>query len=326
MSTFDWDDRTVQLTVAAISDRGLVRAENQDQLLVADLSKGPGEEGILLRMGGSSGDGTRPSIPPPQHSSDDDAPLATPIPHSVRLDLGPRGLLAVVADGMGGAAAGALASDLAVTWIHDLLTARIEAEHNDSPRHFARRLQEVVKAANAKVYDESRHDPRHFGMGSTVTAAGIIGTFLFLAQVGDSRAYLVRHGTAYQLTRDQSLVQELVDAGSLTEEEADHSPQRHILLQALGTEPDVRPELTYQELRRGDTILLCSDGLHGVIGDKEIASLTTYHEPAAACTALVDLANARGGPDNITVVVLLAEGDGLELPDAGDTVGRQLFS
>lgn len=307
MNTFAWNDRPVRLMVAAHSDRGRARAENQDQLLVADLSRGPGEEGVVLRGGGVEGP-------------------ASPSPGSARIDLGPQGALAIVADGMGGAAAGALASRLAVAWTYELLTTRIAAERNDSPRHFAERLQQVVRTANSRIYEESRRDPQHYGMGSTITAAGVLGTFLFLAQVGDSRAYLIRQGTAYQLTRDQSLVQQLIDAGTLTEAEAAHSPQRHILLQALGTEPDVQSELTYQELRRGDTVVLCSDGLHGLATAEEIASLAMSDEPATACVALVDLANQRGGPDNITIIIIRAEGDGLELPVPGDSVGRQIFS
>jgi protein phosphatase len=227
---------------------------------------------------------------------------------------------------MGGGAAGALASRLAVAWIYETLTARIEAERNNAPRHFAERLQQVVETANGRIYEESRRDPAHHGMGSTATVAGVLDGFLYLAQVGDSRAYLIRNGTASQLTRDQSLVQQLVDAGALTEEEAERSSQRHVILQALGTEPQVRPELTYQELRRGDTLLLCSDGLHGVVRSEELAALAANPDPAAACAALVDLANARGGPDNVTVVILRLEGEGLQPPMAGDIVGRQRFS
>jgi protein phosphatase len=285
------------LTIAAHSDRGQVREENQDHLLIADLSAGPGEVGIIPHGQGST-----------------------------VVELGPQGVLAVVADGMGGAAAGALASYLATRSIFETLTTRIETERNNSPRHFAERLQQVVRVANTRVYEEAKRDPSYYGMGSTATAAGILDNFLFLAHIGDSRAYLIRNGTAHQLTRDQSLVQQLIDSGSLSEAEAACSPQRHLLLQALGIEPEVDPDLTYQELRSGDTVVLCSDGLHDIVRPDEIANLAVNYDPATTCAALTDLANARGGPDNITVVVVLAEGDGLSPPGADDIVRRQFFS
>jgi protein phosphatase len=163
-------------------------------------------------------------------------------------------------------------------------------------------------------------------MGTTVTAAGVFGSDLYLAQIGDSRAYLIRRKEAIQLTKDQSLMQRLVDAGELTEAEAEQSERRNIILQALGPDPRVKVDLTYQSIRRGDTLILCSDGLSGLVKREEFAMLATQHpEPPALCAALIDLANERGGPDNITVITARFEGDGLPEPDGAGRVGYQSY-
>jgi protein phosphatase len=159
-----------------------------------------------------------------------------------------------------------------------------------------------------------------------VTAAGVYRSDLYLAQIGDSRAYLVRGAEAIQLTKDQSLMQRLVDAGELTEDEAEQSERRNIILQALGPDPRVKVDLTYQSIRRGDVLILCSDGLSGLVRREEFASLARqYLEPSALCSALIDLANARGGPDNITVVTARFDGDGLTEPDSAGGVGYQSY-
>jgi protein phosphatase len=161
-------------------------------------------------------------------------------------------------------------------------------------------------------------------MGTTATVAAILGDTLYLAQIGDSRAYLVRRGTAHQLTHDQSRVQALVDAGILTPEEAEKSSERNIILQALGPEPKVDVDLTRQQLRRGDVVVLSTDGLHGVVSPAEIASLAAPTDPAAACRALVELGNNRGGPDNITVVIMYIDGADLAEPRDDDVITREV--
>ena len=144
--------------------------------------------------------------------------------------------------------------------------------------------------------------------------------------MGDSRAYLGRDGQAAQLTKDQSLMQRLVDAGELTEEEAEKSERRNIILQALGPDPRVRVDLTHQEIRRGDAVLLCSDGLSGLVKKEEIARVVTETaDLPAACTTLIDLANERGGPDNITVIIARFDGDGLPDPTGEETVGHEVY-
>lgn len=163
-------------------------------------------------------------------------------------------------------------------------------------------------------------------MGTTVTAAGVFGSDLYLAQIGDSRAYLIRGAEAIQLTKDQSLMQRLVDAGELTEDEAEQSERRNIILQALGPDPRVKVDLTYQSIRRGDTLILCSDGLSGLVRREEFAQLAGRHsDPQSLCGALIDLANERGGPDNITVITARFDGEGLPEPDGAKGVGYQAY-
>jgi protein phosphatase len=163
-------------------------------------------------------------------------------------------------------------------------------------------------------------------MGTTATVAGVLGDSVYLAQVGDSRAYLVRGGVAQQITKDQSLMQKLVEAGELTEEEAAQSERRNIILQALGPEPQIKIDLTHQQLRRGDVLVLCSDGLSGQVKTEEIARIVSEEDdPMTACKRLIDRANDAGGPDNITVIVARFDGDGLIAPGATDPVGHRVY-
>jgi protein phosphatase len=185
-------------------------------------------------------------------------------------------------------------------------------------------MKEAVELANAEIYAYAREHPEVRGMGTTVTTAGIFGSDLYLAQIGDSRAYLIRGNEAIQLTKDQSLMQRLVDAGELTEVEAEQSERRN--MQALGPDPRVKVDLTHQPVRRGDTLILCSDGLSGLVRREEFAQLAQQHrDPQALCAALIDLANERGGPDNITVITARFEGDGLPEAAGGDGVGYQSY-
>jgi protein phosphatase len=195
-----------------------------------------------------------------------------------------------------------------------------------SPDQFAHRMREAVELANGQIYSYAREHPDLRGMGTTVTAAGIFGSNLYLTQIGDSRAYLVRGTEAVQLTKDQSLMQRLVDAGELTADEAEQSERRNIILQALGPDPRIKVDLTHQPLRRGDTLILCSDGLSGVVRKEEFARMARAHtDLPALCSALIDLANARGGPDNITVVVAHFDGEGLPEANGTEGVGHQTY-
>jgi protein phosphatase len=208
---------------------------------------------------------------------------------------------------------------------HHLATAWV-SDGDASADRFAFRMREAVELANQKIYGYAREHPEVRGMGTTVTAAGVNGHDLYLAQIGDSRAYLVRNGEAIQLTKDQSLMQRLVDAGELTEEEAEQSERRNIILQALGPDPRVKVDLTRQTLSRGDTLIICSDGLSGLVKREEFPAVVAANpELSDLCGALIDLANERGGPDNITVVTARFDGDGLPEPSASENVGYVVY-
>ena len=166
---------------------------------------------------------------------------------------------------MGGAAAGELASAMAADLIYRHMATAWATDTDASPDQFAYRMREAVELANGQIYSYAREHPDVRGMGTTVTAAGMFGGDLYLTQIGDSRAYLVRGTEAVQLTKDQSLMQRLVDAGELTADEAEQSERRNIILQALGPDPRIKVDLTHQPIRRGDTLILCSDGLSGVV-------------------------------------------------------------
>jgi protein phosphatase len=237
---------------------------------------------------------------------------------------GARGTLFMVADGMGGAAAGEVASQMATEVVLQELDAswrNVEATDADT---FAGALRRAVETANTRIHRYALDHPENRGMGTTTTIAGVLGDRLYLCQVGDSRGYLIRNGAATQVTKDQSLVQRLIDAGELTAEEAETSERRNIILQALGPEPQVKVDLTTQQIRRGDTLVLCSDGMSGQMRPADIARVVTEQAPdlMATCKALIDLANENGGPDNITVITARFEGDGLLPPADGDFVGH----
>ncbi len=278
--------------VFALTDVGRTREHNEDTFLVADL-----ESGSTLDFA----DGH----------------------HDITADA--HGLLFLVADGMGGAASGELASSMASTLVLDALR-RSWTEAVPSPVGFAEALRDATVLANARIHQHARENPDHRGMGTTATIAGLFGDHLFLVQVGDSRAYMVRAGDAQQLTKDQSLMQRLVEAGELTAEEAEVSERRNIILQALGPEAHVTIDLTYQQVRRGDTLILCSDGLSGLVRASELARTAEEESDVRTlCTRLIDRANALGGHDNITVIAARFEGDALAPAGHGDAVGYNAF-
>jgi len=296
-------DRPVHIEVFARTHVGMKRQQNQDSFLIADLSRSQAEGGFRLES--------------------DMAPEEMLIGRFVG---GSKGALLIAADGMGGASAGAVASKLVSSYIYESVSATWLADRNNAPSQFASRLVEAVEEANESVHTSGMKSPDLMGMGSTATVVGILNDFLFVAQVGDSRAYLIRDGAAGQVTRDQSIVQEMLDAGQLTEAEALASERRNVILQALGANPTVSVDLTYHQVRRGDVVLLCSDGLSGQVSAEEIATATgSGHDLVRACDDLITLANERGGPDNITVVAARLDGEGLQEPGAGDDVGRRVY-
>jgi PPM family protein phosphatase len=206
-----------------------------------------------------------------------------------------------VADGMGGARAGEVASAMAAD--------AFEGEH-DSGEDAEAQLSRILREANRRIYDLAVADDSHRGMGTTVTAAKVSGDEVSLGHVGDSRAYRLRDGELKQLTRDHSLVAELERSGQITPEAAEHHPQRSIITRALGPEPDVQVDTYTLAGRAGDLFLICSDGLTSMISDDELAAiLRSASSLDEAADSLVRAANQSGGKDNITVV-LFRLGDG----------------
>jgi serine/threonine protein phosphatase PrpC len=205
----------------------------------------------------------------------------------------------VVADGMGGAQAGEVASRIAVEAFEQGLP------DSGSPEE---RLATRVREANAQIYERSRADRGRAGMGTTLTAAYVDDTHVAIAHVGDSRAYLFRHGTLQRLTQDHSLVDELVRRGKLTEEQAAEHPQRSIITRALGPEPDVEVDTWTYPARAGDVVLLCSDGLTSMISEERVRAILAEHDNLdEAGDELIREANEAGGRDNITVVLFRLE-------------------
>ena len=270
----------VRLRVFGRTDVGQIREHNEDNFLVADLT----------RKSRSLMEGDREQV------------------------VGERGTVLGVCDGMGGAAAGEVASQLAVDIIYERLSdTDPPANHNE----IARRLVRAVEEAGVRIFNEARADRTRRGMGTTATVAALMDARLFVAQVGDSRAYILRGDKLVQVSRDQSLVNQLIEAGQLTEEEAETFEHNNIILQALGTAETVQVDLTYVDLCRGDLLLLCSDGLSGMIRADEIREvLLNIRDPLEACRELTERANRVGGHDNITVIIAVFDGPGLPDIDA----------
>jgi len=270
----------------AKSDVGRVRRGNEDNFLVLDLSSAQTWTGA---------DGT----PPPEKLT--------------RFDLGDKGLVLVVSDGMGGALAGDVASRMAVDSVRRMLTGEGEASC-DPELDLVECLKSATHYANTAIHLKSQEDSRCAGMGATFTGAAIRGDSLDLVQVGDSRGYVIRKEQIRLATKDQSLVQQLVDVGQISESEAETHMFRNVILQALGAQSEVAPVTGRIRLRQDDVVLLCSDGLSGKLRAEDIQQIVVNSKGnlAQACDRLIEEANNRGGEDNITVVVARFSGDDLE--------------
>ncbi len=204
-------------------------------------------------------------------------------------------------DGMGGAAAGEVASRIAV----DTLIERLCAAGSQSNRRKV--LEEAIADANQRVHSRAEHDVTLRGMGTTLVALAIGGDHALLGHVGDSRCYLFRKGKLVRKTHDHSLVDEQVRLGQLTQDEANHSPLRNVITRAIGTQVSVAADIAELDLRPGDILLLCSDGLTRELPDDSIATLLSEDRNLAGlCSALVNAAKAAGGHDNITAVLVKA--------------------
>ncbi len=208
-----------------------------------------------------------------------------------------------VADGMGGHLAGEVASATALEPVEHL-DGKVFQDASDA----VTALRDAVVAANERVSKLARDNPNYRGMGTTLTAALVEGRRLHVAHVGDSRAYLLRDGQFSQLTDDHTLVQHLIDEGEITREEAAHHPQRSVVTRAIGVSDDVDVDSMSLDLQGHDQLLLCSDGLTGVVEDDVIAETLLEHtDPDEAVASLIERANQAGGPDNITVLLLRYE-------------------
>jgi serine/threonine protein phosphatase PrpC len=225
-------------------------------------------------------------------------------------------VILAVSDGMGGANAGEVASAIVVDTVRSALA--------EAPPSASRRavLTAAVERAHRAVEEAAQKEKKHRGMGATLTAVFVRGDSAYIAEVGDSRAYLLRGGKMKQLTKDQSLAQALIDKGALDPSQADEAPFKNVILQAMGRSKRMKVALARLSLRARDCLLLCSDGLTRHVSDDEIRDIVL---PAprldAACKALVDLANERGGVDNITVI-LAGVGGTLEAVRSTDRITR----
>jgi PPM family protein phosphatase len=251
------------------SNVGLIRHDNQDSFMIANLETGD---------------------------------IATSsAPALVSVHTAP--FILIVADGVGGAASGALASSIATETILSELHRWWHKVPKRTPDSIEAALKRGIDVANRAIYQKASSIPEHHGMGTTTTLALVLDGEAHIAQVGDSRAYLVRKGTPKQLTKDQSFVQRLIDAGRMTAKEAAQSEHRNIILQALGPEEKVVTDLYRLKLENDDFLVLCSDGLSNQVSAEEIARVTRGSgRPQEICSALIEEALHTGAPDNVTVV------------------------
>ncbi len=281
------DASNISLTLYSQTDVGMVRSGNEDNFLILDLTTG---------SSWTASDPANESL--------------------LKFTQGYYGSLLAVSDGMGGALAGEVASRLAVETVRDrMLQLQAHKVYRQLPFH--ERLRLSIEEANLLINGESVSNPEHKGLGATFTAAAVEGNRVFFAQVGDSRAYLIRQGKIIRITKDQSLVQQLIDAGQITEEEAETHSYRNVILQALGAHGNVNVEVNSLKLCANDTLVLCSDGLSGKVrADEIVRMIDAANSLSSACEQLIALANERGGEDNITVLIVKFEGKTLGAPQA----------
>jgi PPM family protein phosphatase len=274
----DRDPRRVTIKFGGLTDTGKVRGNNEDHFLVARLSKS-----MQVCKTSLPGEGET------QISEE-------------------QGYLVVVADGMGGAAAGERASALAVgsveSFVLNSLKWFLHVSGHDEDALLVE-LRQSLERADRTVFERARSNPALHGMGTTLTMAYILSTDLYIVHAGDSRAYLFREGELKQLTSDHTFVQTLIDAGAISPEDARGHKWRNVVTNVIGGPSEgVFAEIHKLALLDGDTLLFCTDGLTQPVDDEAIAEVLQHHlDPDDACARLVDLALSRGGPDNVTAVV-----------------------
>jgi PPM family protein phosphatase len=259
-------------------------------------------------------------------SSQDDGEFVI---ESQKFEIDDNGIVMAVSDGMGGALAGEVASTMAVETVSEkMLDEDVDAtitteEYN---HHLINRLYNATVFANYLIHQQGRSDPQFQGMGATFTGIGVTPTAADIIQVGDSRAYLVRNQKIYQVTKDQSLVQQLIDAQQISPEDAETHTLKNVILQALGAQNEIYPVSARVEPCRDDVFLLCSDGLSNKVSavDMQQIVIDNFDKLQNACAELIKLANEHGGEDNITVVLARFTGDDLP-PPTGDEVKLELI-
>ena len=259
-----------------------------------ELSEGWAEVGRMPRLVASVKLGAKTDLGRVRDNNEDKFDFFEPEDPAV---LATKGCFYAVADGMGGHSAGQIACEMALKTV-------IEAYYSDPTADVEAGLRHAVGLANGLIFDTAQMIPDRQGMGTTLTAVIIREDRVTLAQVGDSRAYLLRDGTMTQLTEDHSWVAEQVRLGTMTLAEAQISPFRNIITRSIGTAASVETDIFTHELRVGDVLLLCSDGLTGHLEPDEMQAVIQAHSPSVAALALVEAANERGGRDNITAVLL----------------------
>ena len=267
-----------KIECAGLSDIGEVRKKNQDQFLIADLHKN-------IHVLASS-----------QPTMDEHLFGET------------MGKLMFVADGMGGAQAGEVASEMAIQSMAQFLLNSMHWLFNPSQSDIERFMDDLklgARRSHEAVRSNAELDPECRGMGTTLTVAYLIWPMLYVLHVGDSRCYIVRNGSLQLLTKDQTLAQHLHDCGKLDGDDFEKSPYHHVLLSAIGAQGDPDAVVYKTRLLRGDKVMLCSDGLNAHLNDQEIENVLNSKAQCAEkiCQELIDTANSRGGRDNITVVV-----------------------
>ncbi len=304
---------TIQVRIVGATDVGLIREHNEDNFIIVDL--GSGETNFLE-------------------------------PRDITLT--DKGAMLVVCDGMGGAAAGEVASHMAVESMRRQMLKYVaeangtdgkpvdpasaanlppEAQSESRFHRMSRWLRDSTARANLEIWEAACADLSKNGMGTTLTGLLLLGNQIVVSQIGDSRAYLCRSGVLTQITHDQSLVNQLLDSGQITPEQAKLFEHSNVILQALGVQEDIEVVLSNETLRRGDRLMLCSDGLVGVVSDEEIQEvLASTEDLAETARKLIDLARSGGGPDNITVIVAQVGGEGLPAPTPEDVAKYQTMT
>ncbi len=274
-------EQEIRYVAVGVTDVGRVREHNEDNFLAVDLaSANRGASGMVL-------DGA----------------------------MGVKGVSLVVADGMGGAAAGEVASKMAVDYLHDSFLKADLGGSIQSEQAVIELLESTIHKANESIYTKGQTSKDHQGMGTTLTVAVVVGDSVYLSQVGDSRGYLLRKGKLVQMTRDQSLISQLIEEGTITPEQAEQLGGKNIILQALGVEEHLKIDSKRYDVLKGDTLLLCSDGLTGMVKDAEIEKILLEEaDLKVAAKRLIDAANAGGGKDNITCILARFDGPGLREP------------